>query len=137
MVVAKRQIVPLGIRVISIIYYISAVVSFGFGLFSFVGSHFLEDVETLGTFAGAFGMTLLVLAVVEFLIARELPDGVNWARRLVLVSALLGAVASVFLIIKDISIENIIGLIVSLLLAYYLLFNKNVRAFFAQKHQGW
>lgn len=127
----NNSVVPLGLRVITVIYFFSSFLSVVFGVFSFIGAHFLKDVEILGSFAGSMAIFLLSIGVINFFIGFGLWGGFNWARILGIVSSCFGIILGFLLIIRQGSfLEGFLWAVVSLIVGLYLLLNPDVKFFF-------
>jgi len=133
---AKGEI-PVGVKILSILGYIGAVLMLILGLGLIFGSAAMATVLAqipalaaigAGLFVGV-GIVVILLAVLEFFIARGLWKGQNWARIITLVFSALGIISSLLSIMAapGSSITNIViyGVIV-----WYLGFKDNVKAFF-------
>ncbi len=139
---AERK-VPLGIKVISILGLIGAIITFIFGLVilvaGIVGGTFASQIlESLGNSSGnavvasvlvsslMLGGILIVLwAVVEFLIARGLWRGRNWARIITGIFAIVWFVSSLLNL-------NFLGVVIAGLIGYYLWFSKEAKAYYSR-----
>lgn len=132
--------VPVGAKIISVLYYIGAVASVIVGILLLVGAGFIgsyvEDlsvpgVAMLGTAMFIVGgIILIALAVLEFFVGRGLWKGRNWARIVAIVLAILGIISAILSIIQA-SYGSIVSLIIHAIIGGYLLFSKNVKSAFA------
>lgn len=136
---ATTKTVPTLVKVISVLYYIGAVFLLLFAILLFVGAGsvgaLLSEIPLLGSIgAGVFivlGVLFLALAVLDFFVARGLWKGRNWARIVAIIFAILGVVMAIFGIAGGAIGSNLFGLIISGLIGYYLLFNKQAKEAFA------
>jgi hypothetical protein len=127
--------VPVGAKIISVLYYIGAVLLLILGILFFVGAGF---VDTLIPALGAIGSGLLIFvgviivafAVLYFFIGRGLWRGQNWSRIVAIIFALLGVISSIYTIIVGFQIGTLIELLIVGFIAYYLLFDKGVKSAF-------
>lgn len=140
--------VPVGIKIISVLYYIGAGLSALFGLvFVIMGVIVLTgtSIETpvdatglissiysmLGVFGVIAGIILFLFAILSFFIAKHLKKAKNWARILVLISSILGFLASFYSLLRG-DFTYIINLIITGLISWYLLFEVQVKDFFSR-----
>jgi len=147
MAVVKRQKavskavsgVPTGVKVISVLYYIGAVLSVLFGILFIIGAGAIgsvaEQIPGLALAgAGLFvvvGIIFIALAVLGFFIGKGLWKAQNWARIVAIVFAVLGVLMALSSLVQGIIGSSIIGLITNGLIGGYLLFNQNAKAAFA------
>ena len=104
MVKTKRQM-PTGVKVISILYYIGAVISLTFGILLVAGAGAIADyltqfmmIDILGSgLLIIAGIILIVMAIVDFFIGRGLWKGMNWARILAVIFAVIMIIFSILI----------------------------------------
>ncbi len=132
--------VPALVKVISVLNLIAGIILIIFGIFAvfFVNSSFYENYAGLvfGSLGGLLMETLyfviiffIALGIFSVFMGRGLWKGRNWARIAQIVLALIWAV----LALPEIATKpfgNTVSLIINLLIAYYLLFNLQVKAAF-------
>jgi hypothetical protein len=154
--VTRKDSMPWGVKVISILNYVlfavlllSGVV-FLFGAAAFSSSEearmtalkFFEDFTASTTLAAkivasfsailiATGIIAILLSVLFFFMGRGLWRGKNWARILTIIFFTLGFVGALADILRGDFAGNIPELIIDGLVAGYLLFNKRVKAIFS------
>jgi hypothetical protein len=139
---------PLGIKIISVLHYIIAVLYFVFGLVSVIFPKNIAttiaiqnnlDYSMIGTISIAIIIFSVVLmwgmAVLEFLIARGLWGGKRWTRVLVTVFAAINIIFTIAMLflthVKTINtISRYVVILVSLIIIGYLFFNKKAKEFF-------
>ena len=117
--------VPTGVRIISIIYYLFALLALILGIFL-----------ALVTFAG-LGIGILILAIVIslpfaflfFFIGRDISRGKKTAKIIVLIIAFIGVFGSISYIFYG-AYTGIISLVINGFIAGYLLFSKESKEFF-------
>ena len=145
-----EKIMPTGVKVISVLYYIGAAFSFLFGLLLIVGGAFIGAIlgETLASLSalgsGLFivlGIALLGVGVLDIFIGRGLWKGQNWTRIAAIVFAILGVFGGINSLISGLTNFQTIGafsifvafvqLAVSLLIGGYLAFAHEVKEAFA------
>jgi hypothetical protein len=132
--------VPVLVKVISILYYISAVFGLLFAIFLFVGSAFLSTLMPFLTTISALGYMLvifcaimvLVISVLSFFTARGLSKAKNWARMLAVVFAGLGVLGGLSSLFSGFSFAVIVEIAVYGAMGWYLLSNKEVKEAFAK-----
>jgi hypothetical protein len=130
--------VPVGVKIIAVLYYIAAVVLLLAGILAIVGSAtFGAYFASLGSLMALFGGLMIVLgiifiafAVLCFFIGRGLWKAQKWARILVIIFAILGILSAILNIIKG-QWGSIVGLIIDVIIGAYLLFGKSVKEAFA------
>lgn len=135
---------PTGVKVISIIAFVAAALTFIFGLILFIAGIVGADVLDLAGLEQAVktginsdaliatlilasvilaGLVFMIFGVVGYLVARGLWNGRRWARIITLIFMVLSFISSIFSF-------DIITLIVSGVIIYYLGFNKKAKAYF-------
>lgn len=139
----QKQI-PLGIKLLSIFGLIvgGLVVLFGMAFTSlgFFGPSNVEQADwflpVVMAFSAIFGIIFLLFGLFIIFVARALWKGKNWARILVVIFSVLGAIPIIAMIFGAESVQlglnAIFGPIVNLLVAGYLLFNKKAKEFFSK-----
>lgn len=138
---------PTGIKVLSVLYYISAVFLILAGLFFLImgiltltssGNNLGSQAEavasllfsSMGIFTLILGIVFIGLAVLNFFIARGLKKGKRWSRTLVIIFSCLGIILAVPSIIKGSFFSGIFDLLISGIIGGYLLFSSKVKEFF-------
>lgn len=130
--------VPILVKVISILYYISAGFAVLFAIFLFVGSAFLGTLMPFLTIISAMGYMLVIFsgiivlafAVLGFFVGRGLWRAKNWARMLVIVFAGLGVLGGLYSFSSGFSFSMVIQLVIQAAIGGYLLFNKEAKRTF-------
>jgi len=130
--------VPIGVKIISILYYIAAGSGILFAIFLFAGSAFLSTLFPFLTTISAWGYILVVFcaimvlgfSVLSFFIARGLWNAKNWARILVIVFSGLGILGVLSSLFSNFSFSLIVQLAVHGAIGGYLLFAKEVKKLF-------
>ena len=131
--------VPVGVKVISVLYYIGTVLLVLLGILMIVGGGavgaYLGDLGGLGSILGGalivVGIIMIGMAVLSFFVARGLWKGKNWARIVAIIFAVLGLIGAIMGIVQGSISSNIVSLIVNGVIGGYLLFSKGVKAAFA------
>jgi hypothetical protein len=126
--------VPVLVKAISILYYISAGFGVLFAIFLFAGSAFLGTLFPFLTTISAMGYILVILcaimvlafSVLSFFVGRGLSKAKNWARILAIVFAGLGILGVLGSLFSGFSFSSIVQLAVHGAIGGYLLFNKEV-----------
>lgn len=163
----KTREIPLGINILSVLYYVTAGLSILFSILFIIGGILfltnpglfnlplnvedvtaglppdvvVEDVVSnlplLNLILSWIGWILIVLAVLligasilDYFIARGLRRGKNWTRILLLIFSALGIVGGLVSLFKG-NFINIIGIVISGAIGYYLYFVKEVKEFFS------
>ena len=131
--------VPVGVKVIAVLYYIGAVLGLIFGILFIAGSGSISSIETQIPGLSALGASLFIVAgiilialgVLGFFIGRGLWKARHWARIVAIIFACLGTVLGILGVIQGAIAQNIIGLIISVIIAGYLIFSNKVKEAFA------
>ncbi|MBW3003868.1 hypothetical protein KY328_02070 [Candidatus Woesearchaeota archaeon] len=127
---------PTGVKVISVLFYILAAVGLVAGLLMLLGAGLVGQLPlgALGLVgAGVFvalGIVMIVVAAVEFFIARGLWKLQNWARIVAVVLAILGILGGVFSLFAGSVVSGVIGLLINGFIAGYLLFSAEAKKAF-------
>ena len=125
---------PVGVTILAVLAYIGAVFSLLGGLALIIGSaaisslilKFAPGIDTFPITTALFvivGVIFLVCAVINYCVARGLWKGKNWARILVIIIAALSLISSLWPF-------DIVGIIISGLIIWYLGFYKPAIAYF-------
>jgi len=132
--------VPVGVKIISVIYYIGSVFGIIFGILFLVGAKAIGELEIpvvgfLG--AGLFivgGIILIIFSIIGFFVGRGLWKGQNWARIVAIIFSILGILFIVIGMAQGQSqTGNIVSLIVDVVIAGYLIFSKKVKLAFSKE----
>lgn len=137
----EGQSVPTGVKVISVLYYIGAVIGIVFGLLLLIGADFfmrtvssnLPYLPLQGLLSGIFialGIILIGLSVLNFFIGRGLWKGKNWARIFVIIFSALGVISGLYSIVMG-SYLSVLGVVINLSIGGYLMFNAAVKYAFS------
>ncbi len=134
-IASSRKIRPIGVSILSVLAYIGAVFTLIGGLAllfgaSAIASFISTKVPMLSANLAGLGLVLMgivciVLAVVDYLIGNGLWKGRNWARILVIVLTALSLLSSLTHVLT-----NIVGIIIDVIIIWYLGFNKSVINYF-------
>jgi formate-dependent nitrite reductase membrane component NrfD len=132
----QKNETPLGVRLISIYYYLIALFIFLIGIagvlsFLKIPISVLKELPNLlglgslllGPIALIIGIIFIGLGITSFFIAKDLNKGKRWARKAVIVYSVLGILGSLMPI-------NIVGLIISGVVGGYMIFSKKAKEFF-------
>jgi hypothetical protein len=136
---------PLGVKIISILYYIGVVLCLAFGLIILITSKAmavsmvasnpglgLESIPsgTLVTLIIIIGVILIGASIFAFFIGRGIWRLRKWARITAIILAILGLISAIFSMIIGFKPTQIISLLIDGFIAGYLLFNKEVKEAF-------
>ena len=132
------QSVPTGVKVIAVLYYISAVLGIIFGLLFLVGAgmmgSIINQIPLLGALgAGLFvvgGIMMIGLGVLGFFVGRGLWKARPWARIVAIIFAGLGILMAVISMIQGNIVTNVFNLVLHLVIGGYLMFNTKVKEAF-------
>ncbi len=128
--------VPVGVKIISVWYYIGAVIIVLLSLLYLFGSRFAGSLvnrfQLFAIFGVSFfiviGIILMGFGVLSFFIARGLWKAKNWARIAAIILACVGIfITLTYIVMGDI---EIIPILFNGIVGGYLLFNKNVKIIF-------
>lgn len=128
--------VPVGVKIISVLYYIGAAFAVIFGVLflfgaGFISSYFGQFLGALGTGMFIFGGLVFVgLGILNFFIGRGLWKARNWARIVAIIFAILGFISAIIILVSGEFFSSIINLIFQGAIGGYFLFSKKVKATF-------
>ena len=128
---------PIGIKILSILGYISGFIELIFGLLLFSGiknvlNNTVSFTSLISGFITLFGVILLIFGLISIILATGLWKGKNWARIVTLIFTILSIIGILSSILQG-KFSNLISLTIEILIVYYLLFNKDVKTFFKSK----
>ena len=130
-----RQPVPTGVKIISVLYYIAAVLELIFGVLVFAGYRTIKSkvpfLAPLGPFLIIGGIVLVGLAVLSFFVGRGLWKGQKWSRIVAVIFAALGTLLSIVGLVQGKIASNIFGLVVSAAIGGYLILSSDVKSTFS------
>ena len=135
------KVVPTGVKIIGILYYISAgMLTLGALSILFFGMKILESLSGILSTLGSLGFAIAVVvsiimlgfALLDFFIGRGLFKLKNWARIVVIIFSIIGFLLTLIGIGQAAIWFTLIGLILNGLVGGYLIFSKTVKAAFAQ-----
>ena len=151
---SPRGEAPIGIKIISVLYYIEAGLLVLSGIILLIaGIVFVLnppltvgydmmgfDTGVMGAFMDSLGIIFIVLSVVSvlfavlyFFIARGLKKGNNWTRILLIIFGILGILGVIPLLVMGDSIvivNGVLSILVTGFIVWYLWFKKSVKEFF-------
>ncbi len=136
----KVKTLPLGVKIISILTYISAAILLIGGIVLIAGSAaiagFLVQIMPILVSVGAslfivLGIVLIAFAVLDFFIARGLWKLQNWARIVTIVFSVLGILSALNVILGGQIFNGLINLIINGVIVWYLGFNARVKQAFS------
>jgi hypothetical protein len=135
---AQKEI-PTGVKIISVLYYIGAVLFALLGILFIVGAGMINTIASeipliaeLG--AGLFvvaGIIMIALGVLAFFIGKGLWKAKSWARILVIILSCLGVLSTLISMIQGDISSNIFNLLLNGVIGGYLWFNNSVKKAFA------
>ena len=135
-----KQSVPVGVKIIAVLYYISVffVLISGY-ILTFKPNFVIEMSPQLKALRPklliAFGILLLAIGILNFFVGYGLWKGKKWARTTAIVFGILGAIGAIIpLFLQNVSrgiISIILNLLINSLIAVYLLFDKKAKDAFA------
>ena len=126
--------VPTGVKVISVLYYIGAVVELLLAIGLFFGAGALKSklpfLAMLGPLLAIGGVLFIGLAVLSFFVGRGLWKAQKWSRIVAIIFSVLGVLFAVLGMVQGQVAGNIFSLVVSGAIGGYLLFSGSVKAAF-------
>ncbi|MGY4884382.1 MAG: DUF2127 domain-containing protein [Nanobdellota archaeon] len=138
--VARKEHLPMGVKVVSVLYYIWAILWIGFGLLVALGATIiinylislfpqLETVSygTLVVVGIIVGLVLVALGILEFFVARGLWKLKPWARVTAILLSALAIINSVLALTASFDSVQIVRLIVDGGIIAYLMLSKEAR----------
>ena len=131
----KRKTLPLGVKIISILYYVCSVLAIIGGIIAIGLSGFADslpyDVEYLGIKLIFGGIFAIIMGIVSFFVAKGLWNLKNWARIVVIIFAALGILDAGTGIARGFYATGFTGVVVDVIIAAYLIFSEEVKKAFA------
>ena len=132
------KVMPAGVKVISVLYYIGAGLCALFGLLFMAGAGLagalLKSISLLSVLGAGFFVILGILFVgfgaLDFFVGRGLWKGRNWARVVAIIFSALGVLNGLYSLIHF-SIFGLVMLAIQVLIVWYLAFSQEVKAAFA------
>ena len=124
---------PMGIKVISVLYFLGSLLAFGFGALAIFGASFFTQILGTGFFGKFFaigGVIFIALGVLGISIGIGLWRYKNWARLIAVLLSLVGIILTMLSILKGNISSNIFNLIVSGVIGGYLFFSPKVKTAF-------
>jgi len=134
----QAPVIPTGVKIISVLYYIGAVFGVIFGILFLVGAGAMSSIITsqipmLAFFGSGLiilgGLLLIGMGVLYFFIARGLQRTQSWARIIVIIFACIGVLMGLISIFQG--NFSIISFGLNLAIGGYLLFSQEVKQAFA------
>lgn len=143
----SRKEPPTSIRTIAIINFIySALLILGALFFivvgiiaiaagpTILGDEILQDAGPLISIAGAFlivfGLISLGIGILYFFVGKGLWKGKNWARITSIILSIIGVIFTIMFLVIDVTFSNLVGLIISAGIIYYLGFDEKTKSYF-------
>jgi uncharacterized membrane protein (DUF2068 family) len=132
----QKKEVPGGVKAISVLYYISAVLGVIFGLLFLFGAGAIANlVPGIGMLGGGIfaiiGLVIIGLSVLGFFIGKGLWNGKNWARIIAIVFSAIGVVVAIISMFQGNVTGNLITLALNGLVGGYLLISEKVKKVFS------
>jgi len=135
---SDEQSPPTGVKVIAVLYYISAVMAVILGSLFFIGGRAIgsiagpvQELEAFGSILFIIGIVLIGLGVLSFFVGRGLWKARPWARVVAIIFAALGTLMAIISMIEDINVINMFSLVTNPIIGGYLLFSSDVKQVFA------
>lgn len=127
---------PFGVRFLSILLYVGAVLDILGGILLISqrsDDGLLEQIDATTADVTSAGVGLIVFGVIVFLVARALRSGANWVRLLVGIIAVVRLIGLVWATIGYHRVhwyDSVAPTIIYLLVAGYLFFDEDAKAFY-------
>ncbi len=136
---AKTKRVPTGVKAISILYYVGAVLMVLLAILFIVGagavSTLLEQYPILSALGSGVlilvGIIMIALAVLYFFVAKGLTELKSWARILVIVFSVIGFLSALSTLFSGDVAGSIFSLVINGVIGYYLWFGKEPKKAFS------
>lgn len=134
---AAKQSIPVGARIIAILYYLSAFATILLGLLFIIGGSalvvlfqdtMLSFIGTRISFVGA--AFFFVASIFYFFLGNGLWKGRQWARIIAITLAVIGFVGSLVSLAGG-NVQGFLGASITAIIGGYLLFNNKVRKEFS------
>jgi len=129
--------IPIGVQVVSILFYIGAALSALLGLFMMLSSELLLsalpaelELTLSSTFFVILGAVFIGIGVLNFFIGRGLWKLKSWARILAIILACFGALYTLASMLGGITITQVVALAINIFIGGYLIFSKEVKKAF-------
>jgi len=132
----EGQPMPVGVKIISVLYYIGAALELLLAIALFIGAGTIASkIPLIGALgSGLFiiiGVVFIGLAVLSFFVGRGLWKGQKWARIVAIIFAVIGVLFALLGMVQGQFVSNIFSLVISAVIGGYLMFSKDVKAAFA------
>ena len=131
----EGQHVPTGVKIISVLYYIGAVIELLLGIALFFGAGALKTKVPFLAFLGPFliiGAVILIgIAVLSFFVGRGLWKAQKWSRIVAIAFAVLGVLLAIAGMVQGQIASNVVSLVISAAVGGYLLFSSEVKTAFS------
>ena len=139
---ANKEI-PIGVKIISILGYLSAVFGVIMSILLVTREGVYTYMSNIIPFSGLYlsfaffldSLVFMIFGILAFFIAMGLWKAKSWARTIaIIISFLRTIIALIFLTLTDlpiVAISLIIGIVINLIISFYLMFDKNVKNAFA------
>ncbi|MBS3080320.1 DUF2127 domain-containing protein [Candidatus Pacearchaeota archaeon] len=131
---SKKIPVPVGVKVISVVYWITSALMIIGGISLIVGKELLIEINPILTaytsLLTLMAFIIIAIGILEIFIGIGLWKRKSWARITAIILSIIGILAAlVGMANKDI-LNNILGLVINGAIAVYLLFSYNVKKAF-------
>ncbi|MFA5953509.1 MAG: DUF2127 domain-containing protein [Candidatus Pacearchaeota archaeon] len=132
----KNKYIPVGVKVISILYYIGVVGLVALAILSFIGTKAIGLIMPVpelltSSILIVMGIIFLAFAVLSFFIGYGLWKSQKWARIVAIIFAIIGVIMYIISLVGQFTVSPLIMLIIDSAIAGYLLFAKEVKKAFA------
>lgn len=128
----------LGIKIISIIYYLATLFSLIIATIAFFKPKIIKDIPPFGgqlpseTIIISLGVFFIVLSFFSFFVAKGLQNRNNKAKISLIAFCMINIIGGIISIIEK-SYLSVINFVFNFAIIYYLLFNKKVKKQFSNK----
>lgn len=124
--------IPTGVKIISVLLYIAAVLGVIVGLFIIFGTGIITlFLPMLAGWGVLIGILIIGLSIFNFFVARSLWKAKNWARIITIIFAGVGIIFAIIQMVQGDFISSVINLAINGLIGGYLIFSKKVKKIFA------
>jgi hypothetical protein len=126
---------PVGVQIVSILYYIGAVLCAFFAILCLIGAGFIKTlIPSFGAWGPGVlifvGVILLLFGVLAFFIGRGLWKAKSWARILAIILGVFVVLYGTYSIVSGFTFGLLIMILIEAAVAVYLLLAKEVKETF-------
>ncbi len=127
----KKRVIPLGVKIVSLLSYLRAAVVLVLALLMITGGSLLKTYFGLVSIVtlSVIVMSLLAFALLNFFIGRGLWQGQPWSRITLIVLSCIGIIGALIIIMQS-SLFGFAVIVANSVIGGYLLLNKKAKSYF-------